>query len=244
MAFTVYDLLALFIITFGIMVQAWVGIGVGLLAAPLLYLINPAYVPGPALVLGVSLSLLVVLKQHNNISWKRVMPAIIARVPGAWCGAALLVSVPKYGLSLMFGASLLLAVGFTWRACKVATTPMSLTVGGFLSGLMGTATSIGGPPIALVYQEQNRITARNEISAFFLIGTPVSIAMLAWQGNFGQTSVLLSLKMMPGVLIGFFLANRLDGLINTTSVKPFLLFMSTTSALLVLFKGVQGWLEV
>ncbi len=242
MALSALDLLALLIVTCGVMLQTWVGIGFGLLAAPLLYLINPAFVPGPILILGFSLSFLVVLKQRANLNWRRIMPAIIARLPGSWCGAALLVAVPQYGISVMFGASLVLAVLVTWRTYRVTTTPWSLTVGGFFSGLMGTATSIGGPPIALVYQEQNRIIARNEIAAFFLIGTPISILMLVLQNQIDQASLLLSLEVLPGVLLGFWLANKLDGRIDTTSVKPVLLMISTASALMVLYKGVQGWL--
>ncbi|MEH6472113.1 MAG: sulfite exporter TauE/SafE family protein [Halopseudomonas sp.] len=242
MALSAFDLLALLIVTCGIMLQTWVGIGFGLLAAPLLYLINPAFVPGPILILGFSLSLLVVLKQHAHLSWRRIMPAIIARLPGSWCGAALLVAVPQYGLSLMFGASLMLAVLVTWRSCKITTTPWNLTIGGFFSGLIGTATSIGGPPIALVYQQQNRITARNEIAAFFLIGTPISILMLVLQDRIDQASLLFSVELLPGVLFGFWLANKLDGRINTTSAKPVLLMISTASALMVIYKGVQGWL--
>ena len=103
MAYTAFELLALLIVTCGIMLQTWVGIGFSLLAAPLLYLINPAYVPGPILILGFGLSLLIVLKEHRNLRWQRIMPAIIARIPGSWCGAALLIAVPQYTLSLLFG---------------------------------------------------------------------------------------------------------------------------------------------
>jgi uncharacterized membrane protein YfcA len=242
MALADIDLLALLIVTCGILLQTSVGIGFGLMAAPLLYLINPAFVPGPILILGFSLSLLVVFKAQSTLSWRRIMPAIIARLPGSWCGAELLVAVPQYGLSLMFGASLVLAVLLTWRTSRITTSPRNLVIGGFFSGLIGTATSIGGPPIALVYQEQNRITARNELAAFFLIGTPISIVMLVQQGLVDQASLLLSLGLLPGVLLGFWLATRLDGHINARSAKPVLLIISTASALLVLYRGLQGWL--
>lgn len=54
---------------------------------------------------------------------------------------------------------------------------------GFCSGLMGTATSVGGPPMALVYQRCNRINARDELAAFFLLTTPVSVLFLLYQGH-------------------------------------------------------------
>ncbi len=243
MAYSLFEILALLIVTCGIMLQTWVGIGFGLLAAPLLYLINPAYVPGPLLILGFGLSLLVVLKEHNRLSWRRILPAIIARLPGAWAGAALLVAVPQYVLSLLFASALLLAILITWRAVKLTTTPLSLAIGGFFSGLVGTATSVGGPPIALVYQETDRITARNELAAFFLLGTPLSILMLMLHGRIDLASLGLCIKMAPGLVLGFWLAQRLDGQINIASAKPLLLLISTASALMILAEGIRGWLQ-
>ncbi|MDO3384260.1 TSUP family transporter, partial [Gilvimarinus sp. SDUM040013] len=110
MLYTQPELLALLIVTCGIVLQTWFGIGFGLVAAPLLFLINPAYVPGPVLILGTSLSVLVVsrltlIKNQGELSWRRVTPAIIARLPGAWLGALLLVSIPAWSLSLLFGVT-------------------------------------------------------------------------------------------------------------------------------------------
>ncbi|WP_421862565.1 sulfite exporter TauE/SafE family protein [Motiliproteus sp.] len=242
MSYSAADLLAIAIVTVGIMLQAWGGLGFGLLAAPLLYLIDPAYVPGPILILGFSLSVLLVIRERSQLRWLGILPAALARIPGSWFGALLLVSIPAYSLSLLFGVTLLLAVLLSWRTYRVSKTPLSLMIGGFFSGLIGTATSVGGPPIALVYQEQNRIVARNELAAFFLIGTPASILMLALEGQVDWLSLELSLKVFPGVLLGFWLANRLDGRVQANSAKPLILAVCSASALMVLYKGVQGWL--
>lgn len=247
MLYTQPELLALLIVTCGIVLQTWFGIGFGLVAAPLLFLINPAYVPGPVLILGTSLSVLVVsrltlIKNQGELSWRRVTPAIIARLPGAWLGALLLVSIPAWSLSLLFGVTLLLAVLLTWKVFRVQTSKTSLIFAGFFSGLIGTATSVGGPPMALVYQEQNRITIRNELAAFFMIGTPFSILALIQQGSIDANIAMLSLKMLPGVLIGFWLAHKVDGKIRPESAKPVLLAVSAVSAIFVIYKGFSGWL--
>jgi uncharacterized membrane protein YfcA len=247
MLYTFPELTALLIVTCGIVLQTWFGIGFGLVAAPLLFLINPSYVPGPILILGTSLSVLVVsrltlMSNQGELNWRRIAPAIVARLPGAWLGALLLVSIPAWSLSLLFGATLLLAVLLTWKVFKVQTSKASLIIGGFFSGLIGTATSVGGPPMALVYQEQNRITIRNELAAFFLIGTPFSILALMHQGNINTEIAMLSLKMLPGVLIGFWLAHKVDGKIRAESAKPVLLTVSAVSAIFVIYKGFAGWL--
>jgi len=242
MLYTLPELLAVLIVTCGIALQTVVGIGYGLVAAPLLYLIDPAYVPGPVLLVGFGLALMMVIRERRALRWQRVLPAIFARVPGAWCGAALLVALPQYALSLFFGFSVLTAVLLSLWRFSIPTTGTSLTIAGFFSGLMGTATSVGGPPIALVYQQQDRITARSEIAAFLLIGTPVSILMLIYKGSLDWHSAQLSLKMLPGLFLGFFLARLIDGKLKPTSAKPLLLTVSGVSALLVTVKGLTGWL--
>lgn len=242
MSYSALELLAVLIVTGGIMLQTWIGIGFGLVSAPLLYLINPAFVPGPILIIGSCLSLLVVSKSFRELRWRRITPAILTRLPGAWLGAWLLTAVPQYTLSLLFGSSLLLAVLVTWKTFKVGMSTTNLCIGGFFSGMIGTATSVGGPPMALVYQESDRITARNEIAAFFLIGTPISVLMLALQGAIDQTSLELSFKMVPGLLIGFWLARRFDNRLGVQSAKPLLLGVCSLSALMVLYKGIVGWL--
>ncbi|MGO1246260.1 MAG: sulfite exporter TauE/SafE family protein [Oceanisphaera sp.] len=240
MLYSSLEWLALLIVTGSIVVQAWVGIGFGLLAAPLLYLIDPAFVPGPVLMLGWMLSLIVVVKQRHALNWRRVFPAIIARLPGSWCGGLLLVSIAAWQLSLFFGSALLVAVWLSLRRYSLPLNKMNLTVAGFLSGVLGTSTSVGGPPIALLYQHEERLTARNEIAAFFLVGTPISLLMLWLNGGAALVNIGLIVKMLPGVVIGFWLSRHLERVISAQSARPAILCISAISAIVVLVQGVMG----
>lgn len=242
MLYSSLELLALVIVTASIVVQAWVGIGFGLLAAPLLYLIDPAYVPGPVLMLGWLLSVVVVFKQRHSLNFRRVLPAILARLPGSWCGALLLLSIASWQLSLFFGTALLLAVWLSLRRYSLPLTALNLAGAGFLSGVLGTSTSVGGPPIALLYQHQARLTARDEIAAFFLLGTPISLCMLWWQGGTSVLAVGLIVKMLPGVIIGFWLSRHLERRVKVDSARPAILLISAISALVVLVQGILGGL--
>mgnify|MGYP000630674754 CR=1 FL=1 len=243
MYYDFHDLLALLIVTAGTALQAWLGIGFGLVAAPLLYLLAPSWIPGPILILGFVLSLLTVLKAKHNLCWSRVSLAIAARLPGAWLGALILTSIPQYQLSLLFGGCILLAVWVSGRKEGAPITRRRLIMGGFFSGLTGTATSVGGPPIAMVYQNEERITARNELAGFFLLGTLLSIAMLALQGAIGMQDTLHSLRMLPGVILGFFIAGYIDQFTIGFKVRPVLLAIAAGSALIIIIKGLQGWLQ-
>ncbi len=240
MIYSLWDLLALLIVTVGIALQGVVGIGFGLVAAPLLFLIDPLYVPVSLIILGALLSGYMVAKGRHHLSWRRLMPALIARVPGSWLGALLLASVSPALLSLILGSTLLLSIALSWRnTLKITMSTRSLSIAGFFSGLIGTATSVGGPPMALVYQETNVLTARSELAAFFLAGLPISLIMLALTGSLPLESLLLTLKMTPGLVAGVFIARRIDRYIDKQSAKPLLLSISLLGAVLVLIQGLR-----
>ncbi|UTW12510.1 sulfite exporter TauE/SafE family protein [Marinobacterium rhizophilum] len=240
MIYSLWDFLALLVVTLGIALQGVVGIGFALVAAPLLFLIDPLFVPVPLIILGALLSGYMVARGRQHLSWRRLMPALVARVPGSWLGAMLLASVSPGALSLILGGTLFVSVALSWRnTIRISMSTRSLSVAGFFSGIIGTATSVGGPPMALVYQESNVLTARSELAAFFLAGLPITLIMLALTDNLPLESLILTLKMVPGLVAGVFVARRIDRHVDKQSAKPLLLSMSLLGAVLVVVQGVR-----
>lgn len=227
MDYSASDGLALLIVLFASLVQAWLGIGFALLGAPLLYLLDPGYVPGPVLLLGFALACCMALGNRRGLAWRRPLPAILARLPGAWCGGLLIGLLPGPWLGLLLGACVLLATLFSYRWLALPCTPRNLAVAGFCSGLLGTATSVGGPPMALVYQLRERLDGRDELATFFLLSTPVSLLFLLYQGRLSFDFLSASLKLAPGVLLGYALARRLEGRLDRQSPRQWLLLLST-----------------
>jgi uncharacterized membrane protein YfcA len=74
---------------------------------------------------------------------------------------------------------------------------------GLVSGFMGTAASIGGPPIALVYQKETGPRVRGTLNGYFLVGTAMSLAALFAVGHFGPPEVAWALVLVPGAVLGF-----------------------------------------
>ncbi|RJG13562.1 sulfite exporter TauE/SafE family protein [Pseudomonas cavernicola] len=230
MGYSGIECLALLIVLFGSLVQGLLGIGFALLAAPLLYLLEPRYVPGPVLLLGFLLALCMRFGNRQPLAWRRPMPAILARLPGAWCGGLLLAWLSSAWLGLLLGCSVLLATIFSYRWLEVRCTPQNLAIAGFCSGLMGTATSVGGPPMALVYQGCSRVNTRDELAAFFLLTTPVSLLFLLYQGRMPLDYLSATFKLAPGVVAGYGLARCLEGRIDKRSPRQLLLLLSLLAA--------------
>ncbi|WPC03818.1 TSUP family transporter [Pseudomonas benzenivorans] len=230
MSYSALECLALLIVLGGCLVQALLGIGFALLAAPLLYLLDPGYVPGSVLLLGFLLACCMLLGERRAPAWRRPLPAILARLPGAWCGGLLLGLLPGAWLGLLLGASVLLAVLSSYRWLALRCSPRNLAIAGFCSGLMGTATAVGGPPMALVYQDRAAAETRAELAAFFLLTTPVSLLALLYQGRLPLDHLLDSLKLAPGVLAGYGLALALRGRFDRHNPRRLLLLLAMLAA--------------
>ena len=86
--------------------------------------------------------------------------------------------------------------------------PGSLFSAGFLSGFMGTSSSIGGPPIALVLQHQENDFIRANMAAFFCVSCLMSLLMLATIDRFRLEHILISLPLMPATLLGYWVAMK------------------------------------
>jgi uncharacterized membrane protein YfcA len=79
--------------------------------------------------------------------------------------------------------------------------PSALAVGLF-TGITETATGIGGPPLALLYQHAKAPVLRATVALCFLVGEVMSLMVLAISGRLGSEQLLAALYLAPAVLLG------------------------------------------
>jgi hypothetical protein len=194
------------VIAFGALVQGGVGFGSLLIAAPLLVLIDPTLVPGPVLVPGVVLSLVMGGRDFGAIRFGSLGWAFAGRVPGSVVGALVLAALPPRGFELLVGVTVLLGVLASLGQWRLRPTPVTLVVAGFVAGITGTATSVGGPPLALVYQHESGRSLRGTLAGFFVMGCLLSAVTLALVGRFGLPELVAGVLLVPGTLLGYALS--------------------------------------
>ena len=229
-------LLASICMGFGATLQGSVGFGMGLLGSPILMLIDPGFVPGPILLSTLVLTLGLTHREHQSIDLRGVAWALSGRIVGTIAGAAVLALLPADELALLFGTFVLLAVAMTVSGLRLEPTRPILVGAGTLSGVMGTVASIGGPPMALVYQHATGSRIRATMSGFFFAGTILSIAALAGVGRFGVREVLLTLVLLPGVFAGFLVSGRTARLLDRGYTRAAVLVTSGISGLVVILR--------
>src|SRR2546428_838004 len=101
---------------------------------------------------------------------------------------------------------LVASVALSASGYALPRTPPTLVGVGLLSGFMGTTTSVGGPPMSLIYQDEEGATIRGTLAGFLTVGISLSLVSLALVGRFGAAEAEAPAAPLPALLVGFALA--------------------------------------
>lgn len=220
----------------GAVLQGSIGFGLGLMAAPLLVLVEPRLVPAPLLLASGVLTVLLTHRERHAIITDDLKWSLGGRVLGTLPALAVLTVVPGERLGLAFGALVLLGVGLSASGWHLPPSPRVLLGAGALSGFMATIAAIGGPPMALVYQRESGPRIRATLSAYFVVGVAISLAGLAWVGRFGLAETALAGALIPAILAGFWVSRHTARRLDRGSLRPAVLIVSAASAAAVIVK--------
>ncbi|MFM8267094.1 MAG: sulfite exporter TauE/SafE family protein [Ilumatobacteraceae bacterium] len=218
----------------GACAQGSLGFGLGMVAAPVLALTDPDFIPGPLLIVAMLLTLMVAFGERGGIDWKGLRWAIVGRVPGSVLGTAAVVVLPERGLIVLFAVLVLIGVGLSAAGWRVDPNRVSLFSAGAASGFMGSITSIGGPPMALLYQHRRGPELRATLAGFFVFGSTLSISLLLLAGEMGTADIGRAGILAPAMLLGFGASRRLAPYLDRGFMRPALLAFSAATSVLLL----------
>jgi uncharacterized membrane protein YfcA len=228
------------IVTTAACIQGAIGFGMALIAAPLLVLIDPALVPGPLIASGFVLVALIAIRDRAHVDFSSVRFSMAGNVFGAAAGASVVAILDPRGFGILFGGLVLFAVALSAVGLKLRVARGTALGAGLVGGFMSATSSIGGPPMALVYQHEGPERFRATLSVYFVFSTCVSVAALTLVGAFGLDDLARAAVLVPGQLLGFslshFVARRLAG----ASIRPFILGLSALAAIVLLVRVVLG----
>jgi uncharacterized membrane protein YfcA len=202
-------------------VHGTVGFGYGLLAVPTCALLHPSLAPSPQILVAVPLALIMVLREGRFADRREIGLLLLGGGPGALCGIALVKLVSERGVQLTMAATILLGVVLMASGRRVARTPRTIAVTGVASGAMMLIGSIGGPPVAL----------------YFLIGDVVAIGLRWGTGEMGWPDVVSALWLLPGLLLGLWLARFLIPRVEGEPLRRAVLGLATGAALMLAWRA-------
>lgn len=223
--------------------QASLGVGFGIVAAPVLAIVDPELVPGSVMMLGTLTALVVAVRERAAFQFANVGYALGGQILFSLLGALTASLLSSQLFLLVFAALILAAVGLSLSGLRVEPTRRNLFLAGSASGFMGTLTAVGTPPLAIVYQYAPGAEVRANLSAFFAVGGFISILSLAGFGVFGLHDLALSLQLLPAMLVGYLLSPLVTRHTDRDWMRPAMLALCIGAAALLLVKGVAGYFD-
>lgn len=219
-------------------IQGSTGFGFNMLSAPLLALIDPAFVPGAVVTVSTLVCVGGALTERREIDWRDLRFALSGRLVAALLATFAIGLMTPRAFSLVFGLAVLLGVALNLAGVRLATTPRTLFGAGLVSGFMGTLTSIGAPPMAIVYQGADPARMRATLNAFFVVGGVISLAALWSGGHYGMHDVMLAAGLLPFALAGLLFSGWGRRLVHRGHVKKIVLTVSALSAAVLLWRAL------
>ncbi len=217
------------VVVLGATVQGTLGFGMNLLVAPLASILVPEAVPGALIVAAAPLTIAIVAHEWHHVSWWAFRWTILGRVPGTILGVWLVATFAGPTIGIAVGVSVVVGTILSIPARGIPVNPASSAAAGCLSSAMGTASGVGGPPMALLFRNHDPRTARATISASFTIGTAISITGLAIGGEISSDQVVLAMALWPCVAIGFAASRLAIGRIDTAASRRAVLVVAGLS---------------
>lgn len=222
----------------GAWVQAVAGLGMGLLTAPLVAIVAPELMPALPLWFGLLISGSAALLDHRDVDWGAIRWILPARALGTLPGVWLVVVFTSEQLGLVLATMVLVAVLVSWRTVRVPVNPGTMVTAGFLGGIGGTATSIAGPPVAILLQHGRPSAVRATLAVFFFGGVLMSLGALGVAGEIPMASVWVALLCVPLVVLGLWLGTRTRDRVPREQFRRAVLVLSAASAVALVAKSV------
>ncbi len=221
-------------------VQGTVGVGFAMIAVPLLSLVNPELAPVPQLLVILPLAFVMAWREREAMDLRGVGWIIVGRFPGLALGVALLAVATQRTLDLFIGVVVLAAVAIVATGFQVSRTRATKFAAGVTSGTTGVVASIGGPPVALLYSDEEAATVRATLAAVFTIGISLSTAARVVTGNVTLHDVQIALVLFPAVVAGYLVSLRYKDHIPEGTVRVAILIVSGIAAAALIGRAIAG----
>ena len=222
----------------GAFVQAVVGLGVGLVTAPLVAVLAPSLMPALPLWFGLLVSGLSLVGEHRHVDWHAISWTLPARALGTLPGLWLVLFFSTQQIGVAVAVMVLVAVLLSWYTVDVPVNRGNMLGAGFTAGITGTATSIAGPPVALLFQHRRPSEVRATLAVFFFGGVVLSLVALLVGDALPLASLAVAGAVSPFLLVGLWAGTRLRGSLPRERFRIGVLIVCAASAVALLVRSL------
>jgi uncharacterized membrane protein YfcA len=218
-------------------IQSTTGMGFALIVVPVVGILKPSLLPGGLLILMLPLNAYVAWRERAAIDFHGVKWITAGRAVGTFGGLWVLIAIPMAYLNALIGGTTVLAAVVTLLVPAFSPGKRAFVATGLFTGITETATGIGGPPLALVYQHMSVATLRSSVALCFLVGEVISLIVLAVNGRIHMEQLYQVAWVMPALIIGTIASHAVHLRINTRFLRISVLVFAIGSGIFILTHG-------
>ncbi len=231
-------LLANFILIVSSILQMATGVSVGMIIVPFLAMISYTLIPVPIVFASLTLTLMMAYKGRMHIDTKNMSQVSVGMLFGTFLAVYLLHTIHFEYLGLIFGLFILVSVFISIKVKSFKLSPTVNYTGGFVAGLMGTMAAVGGQILALLFQNHPLESIKSTLAFLYSIFSVVMLLIFYMVGDFSHAQMISGFYLMPGFIIGFFIAPFFVKYFNPKYSKAVVLGMATFGALVLILKTI------
>ncbi|MFB8272537.1 TSUP family transporter [Streptomyces sp. NPDC055955] len=218
-------------------VQGSSGLGFALIVAPVAGILDPGLVPVFVLASMIPLNLYVAWRERSSLDLRGAGWITGARLAATPAGLGVLWLIPERGLGLFVGGATVLAAVASLTVPAFTPGRAAYIGAGAVTGLTETATGVGGPPLALVYQHRPPAELRSTVAACFLIGEVASLALLFATGKAEVTELGQAVALLPAIAAGAWLSRLVHHRLAARRMRLFVLVFALVSGLVLMLRA-------
>lgn len=223
----------------GSVVQGSIGVGLNMLAAPFVALVVPEALPATLVLVAVPLAITTLLREHHAVDRLALPWMLTGAVPGTLLGLVIIGVTDATDLAVIVGVTVLGGVLLSVLSPPVPTNRGTSLVAGFTSNLFGTASAVGGPPVALLFQHRSGPTARSTLGAFFATSATLSVIGYLATGELTANQALFALALAPFMVVGLWTSRHLHVHVDGGWLRPAVLTISAIAGLTAIIRGLS-----
>lgn len=231
-------LAAAVVVAAGAVLQGTIGFGLALVAAPVLVLVDPRFVPGPLILAGLPFMLLVGWRERREVESRSIRVPLAGQLLGILLALVVLEHSDARMVSRLVASFVLLGVALSVWGLSLRLSSWSFLFGGVLAGFMGTTSSMPGPALALIHQHVSPGHMRGALAPFFVVGSLVGLIGLTQTGHFGAKEFAMGIVLVPAGLVGFAISSWTAPRVNESIIRPAALVFASLAALVLLYRSV------
>jgi uncharacterized membrane protein YfcA len=231
-------LVAVAVIIFGSVVQGTIGFGLGLLSAPFIAIAIPEAIPVVLVMVAWPIGGVAAMREHHALDRFALKWMLVPAIPGTLIGLWIIHLASADHLAILVGAVTIVGVLTTIVSPPIPINRTTAFGAGLIGNITGTAASVGGPPVALLFQHHRGPTVRSTLGAYFAVSATLSVVGYAVTGEITVDRLLLALALLPAMLLGAWLSKHFHVFVDAGWLRPSVLTLSAVAGTIAIARGL------